>query len=87
MCPARSHDLTPCDYYLRESLKDDYINNPLTEDELKEIVGRAVSVFSRRFLIICYQVSELKEVISNASLTGGKLYSKDFSLFYERVPR
>jgi len=50
LCPARSSNLTPCDYYLLQS----FVNSPHTENELKEIIRRTVSVFSRQFVIICH---------------------------------
>jgi hypothetical protein len=43
-----------------------FVNKPHAEDELKEIVRLAVFVFSRQFVIICHQVSDL-EAISNTS--------------------
>jgi hypothetical protein len=63
LCPARSSNLTPCDYYLLGS----FVNNPHThtEDKLKEIIRRAVSLFSRQFVIIvCHQLSEFEAISS-----------------------
>jgi hypothetical protein len=85
VCPASSSDLTPCDYYLWGSLKDSvYINNPHTEDELVEIIRRAVSVISRQELqtiLVIYSPGVRVEGghFQQLALTGGKLYNKVFS--------
>jgi hypothetical protein len=50
--PARSPDLTPCDFYLRGNLKDKfYRTNAHTEEELKESILRGIMEVPQKELL------------------------------------
>jgi hypothetical protein len=46
--PARSPDLNPCNFYQEDKLKEVYVNDPHSPQELKENIWQEISVIPRQ---------------------------------------